>query len=93
MLKIADRIKRIKFCKEILKMTDNHLRKIVFSDESNFTVHNQKNRVIVRRHINEKYQDRFIVPRLQGVGGSVCVWGCIQDVESWLVISVKFTIE
>ena len=58
-------------------MTDNHLRKIVFCDESNFTVHNRKNRVIVRRHINEKYQDRFIVLRLQGVGGSVGIWGCI----------------
>ena len=32
---------------------------------------------MVRRHINEKYQDHFIVPRLQGGGGSVGTGGCI----------------
>ena len=33
--------------------------------------------MIVRRLPNEKYNDRFIVPRLQGGGGSVGIWGCI----------------
>ena len=53
------------------------LKKIIFSDESNFTVLNRKNRVLIRRHHNEKFHSRFIVPRLQGGGGSVGIWGCI----------------
>ena len=58
-------------------MNNYELRRIVFSDESNYTVINRKNKVIVRRHHNEKYHSRFIVPRLQGGGGSVGIWGCI----------------
>ena len=71
LLKPKDRLKRIKFCKAILKMNNYELRRIVFSDESNYTVINRKNKVIVRRHYNEKYHSCFIVPRLQGGGGSV----------------------
>jgi hypothetical protein len=53
-------------------MNNYELRRIVFSNESNYTVINRKNKVIVRRHHNEKYHSRFIVPRLQGG-----IWGCI----------------
>jgi len=34
LLKPTDRLKRIKFCKAILKMNNYELRRIVFSDES-----------------------------------------------------------
>jgi transposase len=77
LLKPTDRIKRINFCRKILRMTDYQLKKIIFSDESNYAVINRKNRKLVRRHQNEKYNMRFIVPRLQGGGGSVGIWGCI----------------
>jgi len=53
-------------------MNNYELIRIVFSDESNY-----KKKVIVRRHHNEKYHSRFIVPRLQGGGGSVGILGCI----------------
>ena len=58
-------------------MNNYELIRIVFSDESNYTVLNRKNKLIVRRHHNEKYNSRFIVPRLQGGGGSVGIWACI----------------
>jgi len=77
LLKPSDRLKRLKFCRAILRMTNYEIRRIIFSDESNFTVLNRKNRVLVRRHHNEKFHSRFIVPRLQGGGGSVGIWGCI----------------
>ena len=85
LLKPTDLLKRIKFCEAILKMSNYELRRIVFSDESNYTVKKRKNKVIVRRHHNEKYNSRFIVPRLpggggcrlQGGGGSVGIWVCI----------------
>ncbi|XP_065681507.1 uncharacterized protein LOC136095169 [Hydra vulgaris] len=75
MLKRSDRLKRLQFCKKILKMSDSDIKKIVFSDESNYAVVNRKKRVTVRRHHNEKFHNRFIVPRLQGGEGSVGIWG------------------
>ena len=33
--------------------------------------------VIIRRHCNEMFHSRLIVPRLQGGGGLVGIWGCI----------------
>lgn len=77
LLKPSDRVFRINFCRRMLKMSSEQLNKIVFSDESNYTVLNRKNRVIVRRHNNEKFHSRFITPRLQGGGGSVGIWGSI----------------
>ena len=38
LLKAADKTKKIKFCKEVLKLSDEQLRKILFTDESNFEV-------------------------------------------------------
>ena len=64
LLKPIDRLKCIKFCRAILKMTNYELKRIIFSDESNFTVINRKNRVIIRRHYNEKFRSRFIVRQL-----------------------------
>jgi hypothetical protein len=71
LLKREDKQKRIKFCKKLLQMSDNQIKKIIFSDESNFQVINRDNKVLVRRHANEKYLERNIVPRLQGGGGSI----------------------
>ena len=79
LLKREDKKKRLIFCKELLQMSDNQLNKIIFSDESNFQVINRDNKVLVRRHANEKYLDRNIVPRLQGGGGSIGIWACITN--------------
>ena len=59
-------------------MSNYDKRRIFFSDESNYTALNPKNQEIVRRYQNEKYNNRFIVPKLQGGGGSVGIWGCIR---------------
>ena len=77
LLKPTVLLKCIKFCRAILKMTNYELRRIIFSDESNFTVINRKNRVIIRRHYNEMFHSRYIMSRLQGGGGLVGIWGCI----------------
>ena len=57
LLKPTDRLKRTKFCKAILKMSNYELRRIVFSDESNYTVKKRKNKVIALRHHNQKYSN------------------------------------
>ncbi len=77
LLKPTDRIRRMNFCRQMLRMTQAELNSIVFSDEANFEVHNRKNTVLVRRFSHEKYDDRFVTPHVQGGGGSVGIWGCI----------------
>jgi transposase len=78
MLKPSDRTKRLKFCKQLLAMTDEQIKKIIFSDESNYTVYNRKNKLCVRRKANEKFKNQMLSPRLQNGGGSVGIWGCIS---------------
>jgi transposase len=76
-LKPTDRMKRINFCRQLLRLTDKQLNSIIYSDESNFEIINRKSKVLIRRFSNEKYSNRAVVPRLQGGGGSIGIWGCI----------------
>ena len=73
-----DRIKRRRWCRERLHWTDNDWAKVIFSDESNFEVFNRKSQVLVRRYASEKFEKRMCVPRLQGGGGSIGIWGCFS---------------
>ena len=77
-MKATDRIKRRKWAKERLSWTDQDWAKVIFLDESNFEVFNRKGKVFVRRFANQKYLNKMCVPRLQGGGGSVGIWGCFS---------------
>ncbi|CAF3008047.1 unnamed protein product [Rotaria socialis] len=50
---------------------------IIWSDEAHFEVLNRKNRTFVRRLRSEADQPFNFVPKVQGGGGSVSVWGCM----------------
>jgi transposase len=78
LLRVTDRIKRRKWCKERLNWSVEEWSRVIFSDESNFQVFNRKSKVMVKRLGSEKYDTKFCVPRLQGGGGSVGIWGCIS---------------
>lgn len=78
MLSIKDRLNRMKFCRRHLKWTIDDWKKVIFSDESNFEVLKRKSKVLCRRKQNEKFLPRHIVPRLQGGGGSIGIWGCFS---------------
>jgi hypothetical protein len=79
MLTIKDRVKRWKWCRQRLHWQIEDWAKVIFSDESNFTVCNRKSQVIVKRLSTEKYHPRYCVPRIQGGGGSLGIWGCISN--------------
>ena len=53
-------------------------KQVIFSDDSNFEVMNRKSKVCVERFKSEKYSHRFVLPRLQGGGESIGVWGCFN---------------
>ena len=52
--------------------------RVLWSDESKFNLFMADGRMRVRRLQNEAYRDDCIVPRVQGGGGSVLVWGCFS---------------
>ena len=78
LLKVTDRIKRYKWCKERLHWTVEGWSKIIFNDESNFEMVNCKSRFIIKRLGSEKYKEKFCVPRVQGGGGSIGIWRWIS---------------
>jgi transposase len=74
--KPAQQRKRLSFARQHqhwLKEWNN----IIWSDEAHFEVLNRKNRTFVRRLKHECNEPFNFVPRVQGGGGSVSVWGCI----------------
>ena len=79
LLRPLDRIRRRKWCRERILWQDQDWAKVIFSDESNFEVFNRKNRVLVRRLDSQKFESRMCVPRIQGGGGSVGIWGCFSS--------------
>ncbi|CAF1003959.1 unnamed protein product [Rotaria magnacalcarata] len=50
---------------------------IIWSDEAHFEVLNRKNRTFVRRLRSESDQPFNFIPKVQGGGGSISVWGCM----------------
>ena len=75
-LLVLDCLKRLKWCRERLHWSVEDWAKVIFSYESNFEVINCKSRLIIKRLAGEKFKERFCVPRIQGGGGSVGIWGC-----------------
>ena len=78
LLTVKDRLKRRKWCKERMYWSVEDWARVIFSDESNFEVFNRKGRVFVKRYHSEKFDNKFVVPRLQGGGGSAGIWGCFS---------------
>ena len=70
---------RLEWCKEHRDWTFAKWADVIFSDESNFKVINRKTRPTVWRFCDEKYAENMVMPRKQGGGGSVGIWGCIGE--------------
>lgn len=73
-----DKRRRLKWCLNRQYCTFREWSRVIFSDESNFEVFNRKSTVHVKRERSQKYDSRFVIPRLQGGGGSAGIWGCIS---------------
>ena len=69
LLRVSDRLKRLKWCRERLHWSVEDWAKVIFSNESNFEVINCKSRLIIKRLTGEKFKEHFCVPRIQGGGG------------------------
>ncbi|CAF4934189.1 unnamed protein product, partial [Rotaria socialis] len=69
--------KRLTFAKDH-QYWSNEWNNVIWSDEAHFEVFNRKNRTLVRRLKSENNEPFNFVPRVQGGGGTVSVWGCMS---------------
>lgn len=77
-LSTSDKKKRLEWCKQRKNWGYDLWATVIFSDESNFQLINRKNIPKVVRFPNEKFNPKFVKPRLQAGGGSIGIWGCIS---------------
>ena len=72
----ANRKKRLQFAREHKDWTLEQWKKVMWSDESRFTLFQSDGRIRVRREADEVMHPSCLVPTVQACGGSVMIWGC-----------------
>ncbi|GFW49176.1 transposable element Tcb1 transposase [Trichonephila clavipes] len=59
-------------------MTDNFWKKVIFSDESKFTIFGSDSRRTIWRKPNTALNPKNLRPTVKHGGGSVMIWGCTR---------------
>ncbi len=67
---------RLKLAREHNKWTLEQWKKVMWSDESRFTLFQSDGRIRVRREADELMHSSCLVPTAQACGGSAMIWGC-----------------
>ena len=76
-LTAVNRTARLRWAQQRVLWRDPVWDRIVWSDESRFCLHSSDGRRRVWREVGQRFDNQFIVERMQGNGGSVHVWGAI----------------
>lgn len=82
-------IARKRWCKEHEGWTADQWKKVVWSDESSFTLFPTTGRVYVWRSPEEAYNTDCLLPTVKHGGGSVMVWGAISWHAFGPILSLK----
>lgn len=77
MLTAANKIQRLQWAQTRVLWRDPMWDRVVWSDESRFCLHVSDGRQRVWREVGQRFDNRFVIERLQGNGGSIHVWGAI----------------
>jgi transposase len=76
LISAKNRRDRMQWCKRHKEWTDEQWKKVIWSDESRFTLFRSDGRIRVWRLPKEKYDVDCVVPTVKHGGGGVMVWGC-----------------
>ena len=74
----VNRLKRLKFAKEMLRQPFHSWDTVVWSDESKFNLFSSDGKIMVWRSRGEEFDPKCTVPVVKHGGGSVMVWGCFS---------------
>ncbi|GBC31699.2 IS630 family transposase [Rhizophagus irregularis DAOM 181602=DAOM 197198] len=69
---------RLKWARERRLWTINDWKKVVWSDESRFTLFQNDGKIRVWRLQEEKYNINCLVPTMKHGGGGIMMWGCFS---------------
>lgn len=72
----SNRLKRLKYAREMLQRPLGFWDSIVWSDESKFNLFGSDGRIMAWRTRDEEFDPKCTVPVVKYGGGSVMVWGC-----------------
>lgn len=93
LIKPANAAKRKRWCKAHKDWRIAQWKKVVYSDESTFTLFSTTGRVYVWRTPDETYDLDCLKPTVKHGGGSVMVWGAISWHGVGPIIAVKGTMK
>ena len=71
-----NRVKRLRYAKEMLEKPLRFWETVVWSDESKFNLFGSDGKVMVWRMPKEEFDPKCTIPTVKHGGGSVMVWGC-----------------
>lgn len=67
---------RLQWCRQHREWTEDDWKKVIWSDESRYTLFQNDGRTRVWRLQKERYDIDCVVPTVKHGGGGVMVWGC-----------------
>ena len=74
-----NKLKRLKFARDHVTKTQEFFDRVLWSDESKFSVFGSDGRRIVWRMALESLKEKNINPTVKGGRGSVLVWSCMSS--------------
>ena len=76
-----NRVKQLKFAKEMLEKPVDFSKNVVRFDDSKFNLFGSDGKVIIWRTPLEEFDPKYTIPTIKHGGGSVMVYGCFTRQE------------
>jgi transposase len=92
-LRQVNKVKRLAWAKKHSDWTVEDWKKVVWSDESPFTIFRTTGKTYVRRREGEAYKASCIVPTVKHGGGKLMVWGCFRWNQTGKLHWIKETMD